>query len=197
MPALAFLVAAGLPALASRPARADDEAPPATSPPPAPVEAPAPGIPRYQPRPEVFLSGGASYRSIFSLPVDAWTVGGGVGLHVRDHAAVYALASFEQGQTAAGLATHFIDLGAGVDGVFGRVRPGIGLRVGDFGFRRISTGGWIDQVGVGATASLGVDVLKLDGHALFVGGCLEADVFPTDASVIPMLGAQGYAGARW
>ena len=181
-------------ALASSAARADDGSPE----PPAAEPHDAATKPASPVRFGALLSGGVSYRSLYSFPIESWDMGLGAGAELGQHVAVYARGTYEQGRTPAGLSAQFFQLGASLEGVFGRFRPGIGVDgLNYFAVRRISSGAWIDRFGVGVFASLALDLLRVDGHALYVGARFDADFFPPVVPPTPLLGTQGCLGVRW
>jgi hypothetical protein len=182
-------------ALVSRSARAEEGARPA---PPPDVETHGPSSP-LEPRFHWLLSLGASYRSIFALPVESYDVGLGAGFDIGRHAAFYVHVAYENGHTPAGLGTQYIQLGAGPEGVFGPLRPGVGVDLLNcFVLHRISDGGGtVGQCGVGLYASLALDLLRFDDHALFVAARFDADALLPHVGPVPYLGGQGSVGLRW
>jgi hypothetical protein len=194
---VAALAAAAL--LAPRTSRANEEplAPPVDAQPTAGSAAPTEPDARVSDF-HVLVSSGASYRSIFALPVESWNLGLGAGFDISRHVAFYLRGTYERGRTPAGLDTQYIQLGASLEGVFGPLRPGVGVDLPSyFGVRRISDGTWDGQAGVGLFALLGLDLVRFDGHALFAAVRLDVDLFAPDWSFTTLVGGQGVLGLRW
>ena len=155
---------------ATNAARADDDvAVGETSAEPAPA-ASRPARPTYA----GIVSGGASYRSLFGLPVEAADIGlgfgvdsGGLGLYVRG--------GFEAGRLDHGLTTRVYRVGGSMEGIVGRLRLGGGVDVLDYGVTRVTDGTTINEIGVGFFVLGSVDVVRFDDHALYLGARGDAD----------------------
>jgi hypothetical protein len=136
------------------------------------------------------VSGGASYRRLYGIPIEAADLGLGVGSESKG-IGLYVHAGFEPGRTIYGLTTRVYRLGASVEGIVGRFRMGGGLDVLDFTVTRITDPTTtMTQLGIGVFALASLDVVRFDGHALFLG--LRGDLDSTGSATLGASVALGF-----
>jgi hypothetical protein len=161
-------------------------APPYAAPPyGAPGYAPY-GVPQYvaPPPPEdaprtsgvtAKLWAGPAFRRIFDVNIYAIDMGAGVGRQ-RGNSGFYGTISGLIGKTDHGLATYQIRPGFTWEGRLDRVHLGLGVDFSYIAVRRATTGSYMDAFGVGALALGTVDLVQGDGHALYLGAKMSAEV---------------------
>ncbi len=137
------------------------------------------------------VSGGASYRRLFGLPVEAADIGLGFGADSRG-LGLYVRGDFEAGRADRGLTTRTFRLGGSAEGIVGRFRLGGGVDVLRFSVWRVTDSTTIDELGVGAFMLGSLDVVRFDGHALFLG--VRGDVDWIHSSAV--FGASATLGFR-
>lgn len=192
--ALAFATFVSLPALA------DQEEPPAGSggstplPPLPPITAPEPAPPagmiveparrpamlpptppKFTPRVELKVGGGATYKSLFGLPMTMGTIDVGLGGQLAEMVAFNMNLDLDFGKTAHGLTTRAYTIAPVVEIVADRFRLGFGPEALWFGVTRATTGAVIAHGGLGLRILATFDVVKTDSVALFVGGRGQID----------------------
>lgn len=106
--------------------------------------------------------------------------------------------NYDRGQTAAGLSTQLLQIGASVEGIFGRFRPGVGVDLLSwFALRRITDGSWLNGRGFGAYVLASYDLVRFERHAVYLGARFDADFSGNFNEPGAVLGAQGTVGYRW
>jgi hypothetical protein len=122
------------------------------------------------------LTGGAMYHRIFTLPFYGADVGLALGGQPSEHGAFYGTLNVFRGRTEYGLTTTMVRGGAAGEGVFDRFRAGGGIEVLYLGFKRVGRGSNIDAPALGLYGSLSLDLVKIDGSAIFLGARFDADM---------------------
>ena len=137
---------------------------------PPPADAPRP---RPAPKTTVrgIATGGISTAGLFGISSTAMHAGIGIG---AEHGRLYAPMTLDValGQTRSELSAGEVKLGAGIQGVVGPVRLGVGLDVGYAWIGRApsSSGSHIGMYAIDAHAVATVDVVDIgDGRAIYVG----------------------------
>jgi hypothetical protein len=148
------------------------------APEPAPTPTPAPSrrtpSSAYDPF-QLKMTGGAMYHRIFTLPFYGADVGLAFGGQPSEHGAFFATLNVFRGRTEYGLTTTMLRAGAAGEGVFDRFRAGAGVEVLYLGFKRVGRGSNIDTAALGVYGMLSLDVVKIDGSAIFAGVRLDLD----------------------
>jgi hypothetical protein len=121
------------------------------------------------------ITGGALYRRIFTLPFYGADVGLSIGGQPSEHGAFYGTLHVFRGRTEYGLTTTMVRAGGAAEGVFDRFRPGLGVELLYLGFERVGRGSNIDTPALGVYGTLSLDVVKIDGSAIFLGARFDVD----------------------
>ena len=156
------------------------EEPRAAEPEPSSPSAPPPTTVRRSPSSaydpfQMKITGGAMYHRIFTLPFYGADVGLAFGGQPSEHGAFFATLNVFRGRTEYGLTTTMLRAGAAGEGVFDRFRAGAGVEVLYLGFKRVGRGSNIDTPALGVYGMLSLDVVKIDGSAIFAGARLDLD----------------------
>jgi hypothetical protein len=113
------------------------------------------------------------------IPIYGGGIAIGAGYHPSHGHGGALLAHYEMGSTDYGLRTHTLFLDAEWHYVFlPRWSTLVGLRLGYLAVERATDGPLIAHWGLGANAGVSVDVMDLDGHALFVRPEIDAMIIP-------------------
>lgn len=148
------------------------------------------------------LSAGPAYRRVFEVPIAAVDVAADLGWQSAK-GAVYGGAEFLFGRTEFGLATQQLRTSLTLEARADRVRFGIALDVTYFAVKRVTSGGEMDQVGLGGSLLWSVDLARTEaGRALYLGAALGGDwlnvVGGSDKSPFPFVwGPTLRLGARY
>ncbi len=156
--------------------RVTEAVPEPASPQPTPAASSRRTPPRAYDPFQLKVTGGAMYHRIFTLPFYGADVGLAIGGQPGEHGAFYGTLNVFRGRTEYGLTTTMVRAGAAGEGVFDRFRAGAGIEVLYLGFKRVGRGSNIDTPAVGVYGMLSLDVVKVDGSAVFAGARLDLDV---------------------
>ncbi len=160
---------------------------------PARQPAMPPAPPRFPQRVELQLGGGATYRSIFGLPMTMGSVDLGLGAHVAEMVAFHLTVDGDFGKTTHGLTSRAYSISPTIELVEERFRIGLGPELMWFGIWRATTSSVIARGALGARVIASFDVLKTAPATLFIGARGQVDwLFPAGP-----WSATGGAGLRF
>ncbi len=147
----------------------------------------------------VKLSSGPAYRSFNDTHLSGGTLALGVGGEGRKLGVYFTLSSLLT-TTEVGLGAHTLHFGGGPEVLIGRARMGASLQLSALVISRVSgSSGSLVTGGAGASMFVSVDVLKLEGLAVFVSGHLTIDDFGkgNNSRALIMWGPSAQAGLRF
>lgn len=130
---------------------------------------------KFESHVELQIGGGATYKSLFGLPMTMGNVDVGLGARISEMVAFNVSFDADFGKTAHGLTVRTYSVAPTIQLVADRFRMGVGLEVLWFGISRVTTGGTIAHGGLGARVVATFDVLKTEPVTLFIGGHGQVD----------------------
>jgi hypothetical protein len=168
---------------------ADDSLPP--DPPPFVPPPPIPNAPwtfvsytpPSQPRTAYRVEGGATFSTVYDIPIRGAEITGGVGTEFVHGGAAYLTFTFFGGTQETGLAAFHVQVNGDLEARLGHVRIGIGASAGYLGLvQAVGPGNLALAPTIGAFGFLSVDVVQWGGpracdtQAVYVQGRLRGDI---------------------